>query len=88
MEPSKDKTRTYLISGDFIKFHSVYKNGMEIVEEYGLYSEEIFSRKVKKLKITGKEEWTCEIGESGQKKDEDFLIKENDNNVIMTLFIQ
>ena len=47
-------------------------------------SEEIFSRKVKKLKMTGKEEWFVEIGDSSgtTKKDDEFLIKENDNNVI------
>lgn len=47
-------------------------------------SEEIFSRKVKKLKMTGKEEWFVEIGDSTvttAKKDEEFLIKETDNNV-------
>jgi hypothetical protein len=40
-------------------------------------------RRVKKIKITGKEEWTMEIGDlqSFAKKDEDFLIKENSNNV-------
>ncbi len=40
-------------------------------------------RRVKKLKITGKEEWTLEIGDpqSFVKKDEDFMIKENPNNV-------
>jgi hypothetical protein len=38
-------------------------------------------RRVKKIKITGKEEWTMEIGDPQVKKDEDFLIKENSNNV-------
>jgi hypothetical protein len=49
-----------------------------------LPSEEIFSRKVKKLKMTGKEEWFVEIGDSTvtvAKKDDEFLIKENENNV-------
>ena len=33
--------------------------------------------------MTGKEEWTVEIGDAGliNKKDDDFLIKENPNNV-------
>jgi len=50
-----------------------------------LPSEEIVSRKVKKLKMTGKEEWFVEIGDSlaAPKKEEDFLIKENDNNVCL-----
>lgn len=71
------------LSGDFIKFHTVYKDGSEIVEEYSLAAEEIVSRKVKKIKMTGKEEWTIEIGDTlaQPKKEEDFLIKENDNNV-------
>ena len=37
----KNGTRTYLINGDFIKFHTVFKDGSEIVEEYGIYSEEL-----------------------------------------------
>ena len=66
-----------------IKFHTVYKDGSEIVEEYNLYSEEIISRRIKKLKMTGKEEWTVEIGDTSfaVKKDDEFLIKENQNNV-------
>ena len=32
----KNGTRTYLINGDFIKFHTVFKDGSEIVEEYGI----------------------------------------------------
>ncbi len=57
---------------------------MEIVEEYSLYSEEIVSRRVKKLKMTGKEEWTIEVGETNiAKKDDEFLIKETGNNVIL-----
>jgi len=74
-------TRTYLISGDFIKFHTVYKDGTEIVEEYSLYSEEIESRRVKKVTMTGKENWTTEIGEEIKRNNnEDFLIKENNDN--------
>ena len=60
---SNGGSRTYLISGDFIKFHTVFKDGTEIVEEYSLYSEEIESRRVKKVSMTGKENWTTEIGE-------------------------
>jgi hypothetical protein len=51
------------------------------VEEYNLYSEEIISRRIKKLKMTGKEEWVIEIGDEVKKTSEDFLIKENNNNV-------
>jgi hypothetical protein len=61
----------------------VFRDGSEIVEEYNLYSEEIISRRVKKLKMTGKEEWLVEIGEETKKTNDEFLIKENPNNVIM-----
>ena len=77
----KNGSRTYLINGDFIKFHTVFKDGSEIVEEYGIYSEEIESRRVKKIGMTGKESWTTEIGEEIKPRSNDeFLIKENDNN--------
>ena len=77
----KNGTRTYLINGDFIKFHTVFKDGSEIVEEYGIYSEELESRRVKKIGMTGKEVWTTEIGEEIKPRSNDeFLIKENDNN--------
>ena len=77
----KNGTRTYLINGDFIKFHTVFKDGSEIVEEYGLYSEELESRRVKKIGMTGKEQWTTEIGEEiKQRSNDEFLIRENDNN--------
>ena len=77
----KNGTRTYLINGDFIKFHTVFKDGSEIVEEYGLYSEELESRRVKKIGMTGKEQWTTEIGEEIKPRNNDeFLIRENDNN--------
>ena len=61
----------------------MYKDGTEIVEEFSLVAEEIVSRKVKKLKMTGKEEWFVEIGDTlaAPKKEDDFLIKENENNV-------
>ena len=49
----KNGTRTYLINGDYIKFHTVFKDGSEIVEEYGIYSEELESRRVKKIGMTG-----------------------------------
>ena len=77
----KNGTRTYLINGDFIKFHTVFKDGSEIVEEFGLYSEELESRRVKKIGMTGKEQWTTEIGEEVKPRSNDeFLIRENDNN--------
>ena len=77
----KNGTRTYLINGDFIKFHTVFKDGSEIVEEYGIYSEELESRRVKKIGMTGKEQWTTEIGEEIKPRSNDeFLIKENENN--------
>ena len=77
----KNGTMTYLINGDFIKFHTVFKDGSEIVEEYGLYSEELESRRVKKIGMTGKEQWTTEIGEEIKPRSNDeFLIRENDNN--------
>ena len=77
----KNGTRTYLINGDFIKFHTVFKDGSEIVEEYGIYSEELESRRVKKISMTGKEQWITEIGEEIKPRSNDeFLIKENDNN--------
>ena len=77
----KNGTRTYLINGDFIKFHTVFKDGSEIVEEYGLYSEELESRRVKKIGMTGKEQWTTEIGEEIKPRSNDeFLIRENGNN--------
>ena len=77
----KNGSRTYLINGDFIKFHTVFKDGTEIVEEYGIYSEELESRRVKKIGMTGKESWTTEIGEEIKPRNNDeFLIKENDNN--------
>ena len=77
----KNGTRTYLINGDFIKFHTVFKDGSEIVEEFGLYSEELESRRVKKIGMTGKEQWTTEIGEEIKPRSNDeFLIRENDNN--------
>ena len=76
-------TRTYMINGDYIKFHTVFKDGTEIVEEYGLYSEELESRRVKKLSMTGKEIWETEIGEAPiSRSNDDFLIKENENNPI------
>ena len=76
-------TRTYMINGDYIKFHTVFKDGTEIIEEYGLYSEELESRRVKKLSMTGKEIWETEIGEGPRiKSNDDFLIKENENNPI------
>ena len=72
-------TRTYMINGDYIKFHTVFKDGTEIVEEYGLYSEELESRRVKKLSMTGKEIWETEVGEGPRiKSNDDFLIKENE----------
>ena len=77
----KNGTRTYLINGDFIKFHTVFKDGSEIVEESGIYSEELESRRVKKIGMTGKEQWTTEIGEEIKPRSNDeFLIRENDNN--------
>ena len=77
----KNGTRTYLINGDYIKFHTVFKDGSEIVEEYGIYSEELESRRVKKIGMTGKEQWTTEIGEELKpRSNEEFLIRENDNN--------
>ena len=77
----KNGTRTYLINGDYVKFHTVFKDGSEIVEEYGIYSEELESRRVKKIGMTGKENWTTEIGEEIKPRNNDeFLIKENDNN--------
>ena len=77
----KNGTRTYLINGDFVKFHTVFKDGSEIVEEYGIYSEELESRRVKKIGMTGKEQWSTEIGEEIKPRSNDeFLIKENDNN--------
>ena len=77
----KNGTRTYLINGDYIKFHTVFKDGSEIVEEYGIYSEELESRRVKKIGMTGKEQWTTEIGEEIKPRSNDeFLIRENDNN--------
>ena len=77
----KNGSRTYLINGDFIKFHTVFKDGTEIVEEYGIYSEELERRRVKKIGMTGKESWTTEIGEEIKPRSNDeFLIKENDNN--------
>ena len=77
----KNGTRTYLINGDFIKFHTVFKDGTEIVEEYGIYSEELESRRVKKIGMTGKEQWITEIGEEIKPRSNDeFLIRENDNN--------
>ena len=77
----KNGTRTYLINGDFIKFHTVFKDCSEIVEEYGIYSEELESRRVKKIGMTGKEQWTTEIGEEIKPRSNDeFLIRENDNN--------
>ena len=77
----KNGTRTYLINGDYIKFHTVFKDGSEIVEEYGIYSEELESRRVKKIGMTGKEQWTTEIGEELKPRSiDEFLIRENDNN--------
>ena len=77
----KNGTRTYLINGDYIKFHTVFKDGSAIVEEYGIYSEELESRRVKKIGMTGKEQWTTEIGEEIKPRSNDeFLIRENDNN--------
>ena len=77
----KNGTRTYLINGDYVKFHTVFKDGSEIVEEYGIYSEELESRRVKKIGMTGKENWTTEIGEEIKPRNNDeFLIKENENN--------
>ena len=77
----KNGTRTYLINGDYVKFHTVFKDGSEIVEEYGIYSEQLESRRVKKIGMTGKENWTTEIGEEIKPRNNDeFLIKENDNN--------
>ncbi len=74
-------SRTYLINGDYIKFHTVYKDGTEIVEEYGLYSEEIESRRIKKIGMTGKEQWVTEIGEEIKPRaNDDFLIKESANS--------
>ncbi len=48
-----------------------------------MYSEEIITRRYKKIKMTGKEEWVMEIGDPNllTKKDDEFLIKENPNNV-------
>lgn len=55
---------------------------MEIVEEIGLYSEELISRRVKTIGMTGKAEWVTEIGdESVVKKGDDFLLREDDRNV-------
>lgn len=72
-------TRTYLINGDFIKFHTVFSDG-EMVEEYNMNTGEIESRKIKYSSQTGKEIWQTEIGESGliiKDKDDNFLIKES-----------
>lgn len=79
----KNGSRTYFINGDYIKFHTVYKDGREIIEEYGLYSEELESRKVKNISMTGKEIWENEVGDDHRAKtNDDFLIKENENNPI------
>lgn len=60
----------------------MFKDGMEIVEEIGLYSEELISRRVKTIGMTGKAEWVTEIGdESVVKKGDDFLLREDDRNV-------
>lgn len=55
---------------------------MEIVEELGLYSEELMSRRVKTLGIIGKAEWVTEIGDEPiVKQSDEFLLRENDKNV-------
>ncbi len=48
-----------------------------------MYTEELLSRKVKKLKMTGKEDWTTEIGEEKKVGSDEFLIKEASNNVVL-----
>lgn len=83
MESKSDKqpSRTYLINGDYIKFHTVFPGGqLEIVDEYNLYSGEIESRKVKSFSQTGKEVWVTEIGDTSlqiKDKDDNFIIKES-----------
>ena len=82
-KPVANGSRTYFINGDFIKFHTVFKDGREIVEEYGLFSEELESRKVKNVSMTGKEQWVTEIGEDIKAKiNDDFLIRENSCNPV------
>jgi hypothetical protein len=63
----------------------VYPSGKEMVEEYSLYTEEIVYRKVKVIKMSGKEEWIYEIGEEGgkttSKGETNFTIGESNSNV-------
>lgn len=84
----KDKiSKSYLINGDYIKFHTINKElGIEIIEEYNMFSEEIESRKIKQKTTTGKEFWTTEIGDESFVVKEDFLIKENNTVNVYFLF--
>jgi hypothetical protein len=71
--------------GDIITFFTAFSDGNEIVEDYNLNTEELVSRRVKKVSMTGKEQWFVEIGSepvTTARKDDDFLIKENQNNPI------
>lgn len=55
-----------------------------MIEEYSLITEELESRKTKRLKKTGHEEWVTDIGEPSRLlnvKSDEFLIKESQNNV-------
>ena len=45
--------------------HFAYPDRTELVEEYDITTYELLARRWKKPKEFGKEEWVCEIGDSG-----------------------
>ena len=73
-------------SGDYIKFHTVFPDSSEIIDEYNMNSYEIESRRVKGVSKTGKENWVTEIGEEVFHEKESFIIKESSTNKNVSIF--
>ena len=56
-------SRTCIISGGLRKLHSTFTDGVEIVEEFNIQTNELISRKIKKSSKIGEGKWEWEVGE-------------------------
>ena len=50
-------SRTCIISGGLRKLHSTFTDGVEIVEEFNIQTNELISRKIKKSSKIGEGKW-------------------------------
>jgi hypothetical protein len=57
-----------------------------MLEEYSLNTGDLESRKIKLKSTTGKEQWLIEVGDELPTKSEDFLIQENSNKNVNSIF--